>query len=775
MRRLSLPIVLIVAGLAAGCPAAGLPSWEMAKMAGIEKAGWGPPAKVDGNACRAALAGKLARLTVPTWWGKARRPAEGTVYLLEVRYKDTAAKPAVFYAHAGVGGYNGPSEVHRFGGLGDGKWKTAAVPLSWDLIMRRIGPDDVTELLVRADKDLPVASIAVASACREGSAVWRVAAQQYDRQTRHWVGRAQADKRKTANAGKKQTPVLPAAWKDKRVVPFARTYMSEIYPNSAPQKGEAGAMLKLRMARNEYETAAFGIYVNPDGKGKVDLLGAKLRLEGLTGPTGKLACEVDLRAAEYAVVGAGSGKYRLFPQRLWPNYPVNIPAGRSHLFWLTVKTLGPASKPGTYTGKIWCRAGGGNLATGAVHSALYQAAVPVEVEVVDVMLPTMQQAGLDLGACIAPMVPLQDLKTLAEFNHTGMHVWFGGTQPKMKVTDGKLQLDWYYLDDWMGYAAGKLGMTHIFWFMGGDPYGFPDTLNLERDLYRALVGDVHRGRRTFLKKTNAKPDKVLPELRPLIVDFVRQLGEHGKQAGWPAKLVLHPFDEPAKWVQSHKWDNPYHPVIGAGKWINPHFKDSCALFREGGKGHDNILIGGDIHHAKPGLVFVKDIDVFCTNAIHEDQKLGEKVRAAGTEFWQYSGCNDQAPAHRGRFTFGWYFAAYDSVGSLIWAYNTLGRFDTSGGRGWGFGWYTPFGTVQTPFMIGVREGWDDRRWTALLKKRDPAGAKKLLAPIFKDAIARRSRRGRDTVSDFYAEIQSYERMDRWRSQVVDAVLKAGGK
>ncbi|KKK92118.1 hypothetical protein LCGC14_2706120, partial [marine sediment metagenome] len=402
----------------------------------------------------------------------------------------------------------------------------------------------------------------------------------------------------------------------------------------------------------------------------------------------------------------------------------------------------------------------------------YMGGLPVEIEVVDVMLPTMQQAGLDLGACGRPA--LGELKTLAEYNHTGMDIWFGGTQPKMTVKDGKLHLDWYYLDDWMRYAR-KQGMTHMMWFMGGNPYGFPDTMNLERDLYRAMVGDVHVGRRTFLKKTNAKPDKVLPELRPYYVDFIRQLAKHAKENDWP-RMIVHPFDEPAKWVQNSKQNNSYHPVIGTGKWIKPHFEDACALIREGAKGYDNVVTGGDIHHVdrsgkKEGLVFLDDLTVFCTNAIHEDQKLGDKVRAAGVEFWQYSGCNDQAPAHRPRFTFGWYFAAYDSVGSLVWAYNAQRRFDTSEGNNWGYGWYTPFGTVETPFMIGLREGWDDRRWISLAGKRSAAAAKRALKPIYKEAIARRSKKGRDTVNDFYAEMQSYEKMDQWRNRLIDLVLK----
>jgi len=734
--------------LAAGCAFADpLPEWKMTELRGLSEAAWTAPAEEAGHPYRAARAGTRAAFTVPVWWGKTFRPPEPTVYVLAITYKDVAREPVIFYSHAGESSYWGFSEVHRFGGLGDGQWKVAEVPVSWDLVCRKNVPGDITEFAIRSDADLPIESVRVVPA-GEG------AAEKYFRETREWIARAQADKRAAAGLGDKQTPVIPAAMADKPLIPYVRTYMVPLLPNDAPQRGEAGKTLSLQMARNEYETGAFGVYAN--GR---DLKSVNFTVGELTGPAGKLACRLDLRTAEYAVVGAGrkAGAYRLFPQRLWPAYATDIPAGRSHWFWVTVHTLGQASKPGKYTGTV------------KITSDVGEAELPIEVEVVPVMLLTMQQAGLDLGACGFPS--LQELRKLAEYNHTGMDIWFGGTQQQMKVRDGKLIMDFTYLDDWMAYAT-KLGMTHMMWFMGGDPYGFPDTLNLERDLYRAQEGDRNALRREFLDKTNANPEKVIPELRELYVEWVRQTAAHAKAHNWP-KLIIHPFDEPAKWTQSHVWENPFHKVIGTGEWIKSHFKDCCALIRKGAAGYDNILVGGDIHHAEPGMHFVKDIDVFCTNAIHEDWKLGDKVRAAGTQFWQYSGCNDQAPAHRARFTFGWYFAAFNSRGSLVWAYDAMARFDTSEGRNWGYGWYTPFGAVETPFMLGLREGWDDRRWIETYLKHVPNAKRddELLGPIFAEAVARRSQRGRDTVSDFYAEMQRHEKMDLWRGRIVEEVVK----
>ena len=746
--------ILSVLALSVGiAPAADLPTWKLAEIEKIGS-GWSGPVEVDGRSCRTAMAGRGSSLTVPVWWGGKPRPPVGTVYVLKVTYKDTATRPIVFSSHAGVGSYWGLSEVHRFGGTGDGKWKTADVPISWDLVIRKNffrkpSPGKVTEFAVRTNKNLPVESIVVTAAGAD-------AAKKYFAETRQWIATVQGAKRTGASKGGKQEPVLPPAMKGQSIVPFARTYMVAVLPNSAPQKGEAGATLKLRMARNEYEPAQFAVYANGKALKNVDFSVSKL-----TGPGGALKCKVERRTAEFSAVQAGrsGGRFRLWPQRWWPAYAADIPAGQSHPFLLIVQTLGDASAPGTYKGSVKITAAGAS------------AELPIEVEVVPVTLLPMKQAGLELGGCGFPTP--QDMKTLVEHRHTGMHIWFGGTQPQFETVNGKLILDWYYLDSWFEYATKTLGITHMMWFMGGDPYGFPDTINLERDLYRYRAGDRAEHRREYLRKLNANPNKVLPKIRKTYVDFIRQTAVHAKKQGWP-KLIIHPFDEPAKWVQSSKWDNPWHPVIGTGKWIKDHFKDACALIREGAKGHDNILTGGDMHHAKPSMIFLDDVDVFCTNAIHEDYKLGDKVRAAGVQFWQYSGTGDQTPAHTPRFTFGFYFGAFRSTGFLVWAYNAMGRFDTSSGRNWGYGWYTPFGTIYTPFMTGIREGLDDRLWMETYRKAvGEAKAKALLEGIGKQAVTQRTGRGRDTVRDFYAEIQPYGNIDKSRKENIDATVKAG--
>jgi len=759
MRAMAIATAVIVIFSPAPARAAELPVWRIAEMDGLSPSDWAPAAADGDQRYRAARAGRTARLTVPVWWGRGFRPAEGAVYVLKIHYKDTATEPVRLYSHAGVAPYWGLSEVHRIGGSGDGQWKTAEAPVSWDLICRKNAPGDFTEVAIRGNKDLPVESIRVTPAGPD-------AAESYFRQTRQWIARAQAEKRRIAGRGVRQEPVIPESLRDRALIPYVRSWMFPVEPNSAPQASEAAATLKLRMARNEYEPAAFAVYANAQS-----LRNVTYTVGPLAGPAGTLRCEPDLHTVEYSAVQEtvdygtmkDSGKYRMYPQRLWPAYPVNIPAGQSHLFWITVRTLGAASEPGTYTGRIHIKGRIGDEPGGA----RVRAELPIEVQVLPITLLTVEQAGLSLGNCTSGLPTAQEVKTLVEHNHNRMDIWFGGTQPRMTVVDGKLRLDWTYMDDWMARAR-RYGITQVMWFLGGDPKGFPDTLNLERDLYRAQArtpGQRDDLRREFLRKTNESPDRVIPELRPLYVDFVRQTAEHARAAGWP-KLILQPFDEPGKWVHTRPGRNPFHRVIGSGPWIRSHFKDCCSLIRDG---CPDMPVALEAHQVEPCLVFLDDVDIFCTNRAWQVPDLAERLRAAGVEFWQYANCDDQAPAHRMRYGFGFYFGGYGSRGALVWAYNFMARFDTSGRGNWGSGWYTPFGTIVTPALVGLREGLDDRRWMetyrAQVAKEDPAGGR-LLAEISKEALAQRAQ----SPYTSYNEAADPKKMDEWRARIIDAMM-----
>jgi len=437
-------------------------SWRIDEIKELSPSGWGAVARDGERTWRPALKGQPAWLRIPAWWSGGPRPPRGAIYVVEVTYKDVADAPVVAEAFGALDKYYGRSEVHRFGGGGDGAWKVAQIPVSWDLLLMPKGTTSA-EFAFHASSDLPISQLSIRPA--------RLPADQarYEAESRAWVARVQAAK--AAAAGQMnpdQAPEVPDAFKGKALVPYVRAYYDRIYPNSAPQEGEAGATIFVRMARNEFEPGTFAVYAQED----VD--GVDFTVSDLAGPAGKLACEVRRYTAEYALEPKGK-ELAWAPQRLWPAFPAKIGKGRSAWFWITVHTLGEASKPGKYRGKVTISAG------------RETAELPIQVEVLPVTLLTMEEAGLRMGGCVTGFASAGEMAAMREHNHNMVNLWFAGIQPEMKKVGNEIQLDFYYLDDWMKLAREN-GQESIVWFLGGNPNGFPQTLSIERDLYAQAIG-----------------------------------------------------------------------------------------------------------------------------------------------------------------------------------------------------------------------------------------------------------------------------------------------
>ena len=738
-----------------------LPVFKLAEIPDADlSSGWSAAAKDGEVHHRSASKGGLRTLKVPAWWDeKSLRPPEGKVYVLDVQYKDMATSPVTFYSHGALGRYHGQSPVHRFGGTGDGKWKTASVPVSWDYLIRLLNERDKTAFGVESNTDLPMGTISVRPVREADEA-------RYNADTRAWVATVQADKRE-ALALKVGPAKFRRSGKPGPVVAFAWPALVPLLPNAQPKDEQVGAPVQIRMCLNELEGGSFGVYASA-----ADLTGVSYTVSPLTGPAGTLVADVIPRTAEYALVqrrGRGSQGFGMFPQRLWPAFKTDIPKGRSHWFLFNLRTHRGKTRPGSYKGTVTVTCDQG------------KASLPVAVEVLPIELLTMEEAGLLMGGCVTGLPAAHDVAFQSDYNQNGTNLWFAGVQPGMTMKSGKLELDFTYLDEWMT-SAKKRGLKAIVWFLGGNPYGWPDTVSLARDLARidAPREKDQAVRQAWVRKQAAEENRnrLLPEIRPLYKEWVRQVAEHAKQAGWP-EIILTPFDEPAKWVQGpYRKTSDYPGVIGTGPWIKPFFKDCCAAIREAAP---DVRIYASIHHnhlpREEGIVFLPDIDVFCTNAIHEDPKLGDKVRAAGKHFWQYSGVGSGGAPDRARYTFGFFFAAFDSRGSLAWAYNWGRGFDTTEGANWMYAWQTPFDTIPAPYVEGLREAWDDRRIIETYKKRfaGDAAAMKVLSGIFKAASLSRARGGRDTVSDFWAAVDDVSKLDRWRNDLLDRLAAGNAK
>ncbi len=784
---------ILAVGLFATWCSAEEPAWPqvLLEKAELDKEQWGEAAQVEGKPCRVLKAGQRGSIPLKAWWSEGLRPKQGRNALAAIEFKDTASAPIVVQAFAGL---PGRYELHRIGGLKDGQWKTALVPVPWDMVMLLPGKKN-TELVLIAPggADVPVASVKLkAGKPEEDEARWAA-------ETRAWAARVQGEKRSTASSPKPQTALLEEPFSKKAVVPFARPYIQLIYKTSAPQKGEAGAPLKKSMALNEIEPLQFGVYANGADLKNVRISIAPKSLKDQKGNA--LDCDVNLFAAEYAATKNG----KLFPQRIWPAYALDIAKGQSHMFWINIETRKGKSAPGTYRGKVQVASDGQEPVE-----------VPLEITVLPITLLTMKEAGLHIGGCTTGLLPAHEMQILNRHNTNSINLWFSGVQPKItKKSSTEFDLNFDILDDYMKHARAA-GTENFVWFLGGNPYSFPDAMHLERELYRQVHfdgDDMMAGRKEYIVNTCKKKGAMLPGLRDLYKTWVKKVMTHAQEKNWP-EPILTPFDEPAKWSQGNwaKADivfvkdkhSPWHTVAklkkrdkekfmakydpekyiienwgvgGADTWIKGHFKDSCAAIHEA---WPKTRIYGSIHHAKPGLPFLPDIEVFCTNAIHEDHELGNKVRAGGKDkvFWQYSGTADATEPAAARYAFGVFFAAFNSRGSLVWAYNWGGRFDTSNGNNWIYAWTSPYSLVRAPFFEGMREAWDDRRYIETLKhlagKKSPEQqkvVKDLLEKIFNEAVQSRTKGGRDTVNNFFARSKNPKALDAIREKIANGILE----
>jgi len=740
---------LIVPVIFGAVPAPALPvTCSLENVNELDQESWGPVMREGDRSYRAALKGRQAWVRIPGWWGDSPRPPEGARYILEVTYKDVTDKSVVADIFGAFEANLARGEVHRFGGANDGKWKVAQVPASWDTLIRRKG-STAAELGFRSPVDLPIAQIKVRQARLPQDQA------QYEAESRGWVARVQAQKATTAAAiSEREIPNLPEPWRKKPMIPYVRPYYRHILPDSAPQSGEAGASICIRIAQNEYEPGTFAVFAQQD------LTDVKYSVSELKNSDGEqLVCEIRRYTAEYAleqtrIPGEHTRRLQLAPQRLWPAFRTTIRQGQSGWFYIIVHTLGKKSVPGVYRGSV------------RVTSGRDWAEIPIEIDVLPITLLTMDEAGLRMGGCARGLPPAGDMAVMREHNHNMINIWFHSVKPEMKKAGGRMELEFYYLDDWMNLARER-GQKSMVWFLGGNPNGYPETLTIEAELYALM----YEGGKSAYYEKMSKPEnrgRILPELRALYSQWLKAVVDHAREKNWP-ELIFTPFDEPAKWAyREPRPETNRKYAIGCGPWIRDHFKAACALIHEAVPQnkvymslHNNYKTEVHGYKGRVGEIFIPDVDIVCTNAIEEDNELGDKVRRAGKEFWQYTGT--QTP----RYSFGFWFGAWGSRGSLCWAYNWGARLDVTEGSNWQYAWYSPFETILTPAYEEMREAWDDRRYLETARATANAAGKdtgplleRIRADVLENAGEDNSwNAGRDPAA-----------MDRWRRMLADAII-----
>ncbi len=754
---------------------------SMENLEGISQEQWSDVKEIDDKKARILLRDKAVFL-LPAWWGSSPRPNEGEVFVLEIDYQDVGSNPFIissfgnceysvpFVSAAHKSSYesevgltmNSFSELHRISCENTSEWKTAMVPVSWSYLyagegnMGGVGKQLFSIQLNSDGVNLPVSEIRVRKATKEDEV-------RYNAETRAWIKKNQ--QKYAAIQDRVSDANLPEKWKSKNCIPYLRNYLSPILPHDIPNQKEIETAMKVRMAMNEIECKQLGIYAN----GKT-LQNVSISLSELKNEDGELFnAETNLYTVEYAFVKAGRQEVRLDAQRIWPMFETTVKEGDSQAFWITFETIKETTRPGVYSGEINIEVEGKTIAK-----------VPVEVDVMPVTLLTMEEADLSMGGCVTGFVPFHNISYAVKNNVNATNSWFTSVRPAMNKVDGKMVLDFTLIDEWMKNAK-RHGWKNTVYFLGGNPYGFPRTMNLEKELFILMQDEGSQEERLekFLKLAadESNRGRVLEEIRGVYAQWVKEVTEHAQANGWP-ELILTPFDEPAKARQKpyrkegHENDDL---VIGTGPWIGEHFIDGCEIIRNSAAPGTRIY--GSIHHDS-GIEFLPYFEVFCTNAIHLDNELGDKVRAGGNDknFWQYTGVGASSEPARLRYSFGYYFGAFNSRGSLLWAYNWGNRFDTTEGNNWMICWDTPFSTIPSLSFEGLREAWDDRRYIETLKetaasKGQENEARAFLNGIFKEAVHSKTEGGEDTIDNFWNEINDMEKLDEWRYAIADKIME----
>ena len=143
----------------------------------------GEAARVGERDCRVARSGKDACFAHQPGGRMDSAPPKGSTTLRRSSTR-TRLQAGPLQRLGGLRRNESRSEMHRFGGLKDGKWKTVQVPLGWDVLMVRPGTRMVEFSIDSKDGDVAVASIRVMPLASKDLPK---AAERWNTDTRAWV------------------------------------------------------------------------------------------------------------------------------------------------------------------------------------------------------------------------------------------------------------------------------------------------------------------------------------------------------------------------------------------------------------------------------------------------------------------------------------------------------------------------------------------------------------------------------------------------------------
>ena len=223
-----------------------------------------------------------------------------------------------------------------------------------------------------------------------------------------------------------------------------------------------------------------------------------------------------------------------FPQRLWPMFATSIKKDQSGWFWVTFQSDPKTTPPGMYRGKA------------TVSSDQGQATLDIKVRVLPIQLVDMNDTDLRWAAASRGWSAGHDMDEMVKHNHNQLQYWYSGVQPKFIVKKGgDFDLDFHHPGTTSSSRPARAGIKSNVYFLGGNPYGFPSTQTLPRELARQVLGMTMDQYKDLMLKD---PYNVPGATRAALQEVGRQGHAARKEKNWPEQ-ILTPFDEPAKWVQ----------------------------------------------------------------------------------------------------------------------------------------------------------------------------------------------------------------------------------
>lgn len=689
---------------------------------------WGEPEDEDGRSFRAYPGSRSLSYVGIKPWFKGDGPGEDVI--IAVTFKDTTPQPVSVHTWHGTGRTYGYDAVGWIGGADDGKWKRALMVCPKGLVRIRPGqkPENVCWMLftgggkialdriqvIRASEPLMRRAVADARAARAASI------ESIKKTFRH-VPRK-----------KKEPPLgeVPARWKELGFIPYVRSYMIDVYPDSVPAPAERGLRpLRAYATPGEFEPIQVAAYALKD-------VTLAAWITDLKGP-GVIKADRDIKIHRIESVpmrvGSSWGKqWRIMPVWMRPNRALKVKAGASQAWYVSVRVPADA-RAGLYKGTF-----------GLGWLSAQRVSFPVEFRVLPFRLDKADAVAR--GPYVASIIGDEYIRDLAEHGMNSSSIFSrSGFAPKL--AGGKCVAD---ISERMNRYLRKLkqaGFVRVVHFGGGDP------------AYNNPAG--------VPAATGTKVGT--PEFAKYYGQFWQDIRRQEKENGWP-EIICCPFDEP---VKSAAKTRNYLTCYEVVKQASPATKVFCVFMnRRGAAGR----LG-------------RRADIWSCNGAF-DVARAEKKRLAdhGIDklFYTYTGAMGSTRPGDARYNAGVLPWHYDADGTYFWAYlwsngDPFNDLD-AGARDWSPVARDVDGKVYGSIgWEGYREGVDDQRYIhTCMRMAKEKGRKDVLAKI--DRLKKDVKKGKESdesrrtrgLDDFFIKVDGANFLDVYRAELAAMILEMLG-